>query len=223
VTGAEGAFLPVADQMARLCRGVVDLTSADELAQKLTRSWAKGQPLTVKVGFDPTAPDIHLGHTVLMRKMRDFQDLGHRLVYVIGDFTASIGDPSGRSKTRPPLSREQILANAETYTRQAFLILDAERTTTRFNSEWLGALGADGLIRLAAQYTVARMLERRDFRERLDSGAPISIHELLYPLAQAYDSVALSADVELGGTDQLFNLNVGREIMPVTGSSPRSS
>ncbi len=216
-----GAFLPVADQMARLCRGTVDITSVEELEQKLTRSWASGRPLVVKVGFDPTTADIHLGHTVLMRKMRDFQDLGHQVVYVIGDFTAAIGDPSGRSKTRPPLEREQIVANATTYTRQAFVILDAARTVTRFNSEWLSTLGAEGLVRLAGRYTVARMLERRDFRERFQAGIPISIHELLYPLAQAYDSVALAADVELGGTDQLFNLNVGREIMPDYGLEPQ--
>ncbi|RMF76421.1 MAG: tyrosine--tRNA ligase, partial [Acidobacteria bacterium] len=170
---------------------------------------------------DPTAPDIHLGHTVLMRKMRDFQDLGHQVIYVIGDFTASIGDPTGRSKTRPPLTREQILANARTYTEQAFLVLDRKRTETRFNSEWLDELGSRGMVRLAATYTVARMLERRDFRERYESGVPISVHEFLYPLAQAYDSVALEADVELGGTDQLFNLNVGRDVMPHYGLEPQ--
>ncbi len=207
-------FLPVAEQLARLKRGVIDLTTEEELVKKLERSYKEGKPLVVKVGFDPTAPDIHLGHTVLMRKMRDFQDLGHQLVYVIGDFTAAIGDPTGRSKTRPPLTREQILANAETYTRQAFTILDEEKTRTAFNSEWLSELGATGVIHLAARYTVARMLERRDFKERYEGGTPISVHEFLYPLAQAYDSVALRADVELGGTDQLFNLNVGRDIMP---------
>ena len=216
-----GTFPPVAEQIERLKRGVVDFVSEEELARKLERSRKEGRPLTVKVGFDPTAPDIHLGHTVLMRKMREFQDLGHRVVYVIGDFTAAIGDPSGRSKTRPPLSREQILANAESYTRQAFLILREDRTETRFNSEWLGKLGAEGMIRLAGRYTVARMLERRDFRERFEKGIPISIHEFLYPLAQAYDSVALAADVELGGTDQLFNLNVGRDIMPDYGLEPQ--
>jgi len=214
-------FPPVPEQLAQLRAGVVDLTSEEELKAKLERSRRTGRPLTVKVGFDPTAPDIHLGHTVLMQKMRQFQDLGHRVVYVIGDFTASIGDPSGRSKTRPPLTREQILANAETYTRQAFKILDESRTETRFNSEWLLALGADGIVKLAGRYTVARMLERKDFRQRYESGSPISIHELLYPLAQAYDSVALEADVELGGTDQLFNLNVGRDIMPAYGLEPQ--
>jgi tyrosyl-tRNA synthetase len=215
------SFPPVHEQMERLQRGAVDLTTEEELARKLERSVREGRPLRVKVGFDPTAPDIHLGHTVLMRKMRDFQDLGHEVVYVIGDFTATIGDPSGRSKTRPPLSREQILANARTYTEQAFQVLDRERTVTRFNSEWLADLGAEGMIRLAARYTVARMLERRDFKERYESGVPISVHEFLYPLAQAYDSVALESDVELGGTDQLFNLNVGRDVMPGYGLEPQ--
>jgi tyrosyl-tRNA synthetase len=215
------AFRPVPEQMERLCRGTVDVTAREELEQKLTRAVATGKPLRVKVGFDPTSPDIHLGHTVLMRKMRDYQDEGHEVVYVIGDFTASIGDPSGRSKTRPPLTREQILANAETYKKQAFKILDPSRTVTRFNSEWLSPLGAEGMIKLAAKYTVARMLERRDFKDRFEKGIPISVHELLYPLAQAYDSVALEADVELGGTDQLFNLNVGRDIMPDYGLAPQ--
>jgi tyrosyl-tRNA synthetase len=202
---------------AYLTRGCVDVVTADALAAKL----ALGRPLVVKVGFDPTAPDIHLGHTVLMRKMRHFQDLGHRVVFVIGDFTGMIGDPSGKSKTRPPLSREEIEANAETYKRQAFKILDPVKTEIRFNREWLGALGADGFIRLAATYNVARMLERRDFRQRYEAGQPISLHEFLYSLAQAYDSVALKADVELGGTDQLFNLNVGRDVMPAYGLEPQ--
>jgi tyrosyl-tRNA synthetase len=193
-----------------LTHGCVDVVTRESLGTKLKR----GKPLTVKVGFDPTAPDIHLGHTVLMRKMRHFQDLGHRVVFVIGDFTGMIGDPTGKSKTRPPLSREEIEANAETYKRQAFKILDQARTEVRFNREWLDALGADGLVRLAARYNVARMLERREFRQRYEAGQPIAIHEFLYPLAQAYDSVVLKADVELGGTDQLFNLNVGRDIMP---------
>ncbi len=208
------SFLPVDEQLERLLRGIVDLTTEEELIKKLKHSRETGRGLIVKVGFDPTAPDIHLGHTVLMTKMKEFQDLGHQIVYVIGDFTAAIGDPTGRSKTRPPLSREQILANAETYTRQAYMILDKSRTRTAFNSEWLDTLGAQGMIHLAARYTVARMLERRDFKERYEKNAPISVHEFLYPLAQAYDSVALKADVELGGTDQLFNLNVGRDIMP---------
>jgi tyrosyl-tRNA synthetase len=200
-----------------LAKGAVDLITAEGLKQKL----ARGRPLTVKVGFDPTAPDIHLGHTVLMRKMKHFQDLGHRVVFVIGDFTAMIGDPTGRSKTRPPLSREQIESNAETYKRQAFKILDPEKTEVRFNSEWLGALKAEDVVRLAARYNVARMLERREFKQRYESAQPIAIHEFLYPLAQAYDSVALEADVELGGTDQLFNLNVGRDIMPSYGLEPQ--
>ncbi len=214
-------FPPVPEQMDRLLRGTVDVTLPDELEKKLVKAAATGQPLRVKVGFDPTSPDIHLGHTVLMRKMRDYQDLGHELIYVIGDFTASIGDPSGRSKTRPPLTREQILANAETYKQQAFKILDEKKTVTRFNSEWLSPLGAEGMVKLTAKYTVARMLERRDFHERFTKGVAISVHEFLYPLAQAYDSVALVADVELGGTDQLFNLNVGRDIMPDYGLAPQ--
>jgi tyrosyl-tRNA synthetase len=206
-----------AEELEILTRGCVDVVTRSSLEEKLKR----GRPLTVKVGFDPTAPDIHLGHTVLMRKMRQFQDLGHRLVYVIGDFTGMIGDPTGRSKTRPPLSREEIERNAETYKTQAFKILDPAKTEIRFNREWLGALGSDGFVRLAATYNVARMLERREFRQRFDAGQPISLHEFLYPMAQAYDSVALKADVELGGTDQLFNLNVGRDIMPAYGLEPQ--
>jgi tyrosyl-tRNA synthetase len=206
-----------AEAFARLTQGAVDVVTADALKAKL----ALGRPLTVKVGFDPTAPDIHLGHTVLMRKMKHFQDLGHRVVFVIGDFTGMIGDPTGKSKTRPPLTREQIEANAETYKRQAFRILDPVKTEVRFNSEWLRSLGSDGWIRLAAKYNVARMLERREFRQRYEAGQPIGVHEFLYPLAQAYDSVVLEADVELGGTDQLFNLNVGRDIMPGFGLEPQ--
>jgi len=207
----------VIDAFAYLTKGAVDVVTADALKAKL----ALGRPLTVKVGFDPTAPDIHLGHTVLMRKMKHFQDLGHRVIFLIGDFTGMIGDPTGKSKTRPPLSREEIERNAETYKKQAFKILDPVKTEVRFNSEWLGALGSEGMIRLAATYNVARMLERAAFRQRYDAGQPISIHEFLYPLAQAYDSVALKADVELGGTDQLFNLNVGRDIMPAYGLEPQ--
>ena len=205
------------DAFAYLTKGCVDVITAEALKAKL----AHGRALTVKVGFDPTAPDIHLGHTVLMRKMKHFQDLGHRVIFLIGDFTGMIGDPTGKSKTRPPLSREEIEANAETYTKQAFNILDADKTEVRFNSEWLGALGSEGLIRLAATYNVARMLERRDFRQRFEAGQSISVHEFLYPLAQAYDSVSLEADVELGGTDQLFNLNVGRDIMPAYALDPQ--
>ena len=214
-------FPPVAEQLDVLTRGVVDLTTKPELEKKLERSRATGTPLTVKVGFDPTAPDIHLGHTVLLRKMRQFEDLGHRVVFVIGDFTGMIGDPTGRNKTRPPLSQEEIRANAETYKRQCFKVLDPDATEIRFNSEWLSPLGAEGLIRLAAQYNVARMLERKDFKERFTKGIQISLHEFLYPLAQAYDSVFLKADVEMGGTDQLFNLNVGRDIMPGYGLPPQ--
>ncbi len=200
-----------------LTKGCVDVVTAQTLRAKL----ARGTALTVKVGFDPTAPDIHLGHTVLMRKMKHFQDLGHRVIFLIGDFTGMIGDPTGKSKTRPPLTREAIEKNAETYKAQAFKILDPVKTEVRFNSEWLGALGSEGFVRLAATYNVARMLERRDFRQRYDAGQSISIHEFLYPLAQAFDSVALRADVELGGTDQLFNLNVGRDIMPTYGLEPQ--
>ncbi len=210
-------LLPPAEQFAILTRGVVDLTTEDELEKKLERARATGRRLTVKVGFDPTAPDIHLGHTVVLRKMRQFQDLGHRVIFLIGDFTGLIGDPTGRSKTRPPMTREEILANAETYKRQVYKVLDPDRTEIRFNSEWLGSLGSEGLIRLASRYNVARMLERKDFKTRFQAGQSIALHEFLYPLAQAYDSVALEADVELGGTDQLFNLNVGRDIMPGYG------
>jgi tyrosyl-tRNA synthetase len=200
-----------------LTKGCVDVVTPEALRAKLARA----RPLTVKVGFDPTAPDLHLGHTVLLRKMKHFQDLGHRVIFVIGDFTGMIGDPTGRSKTRPALSVEDIAKNAETYKQQVFKILDPAKTEIRFNREWLGALGSDGMIRLAATYNVARMLERRDFRQRYDSGQPISVHEFLYPLAQAYDSVFLKADVELGGTDQLFNLNVGRDIMPAYDLPPQ--
>lgn len=197
------------DQLAFLAKGTVDLIEKNDLRAKLQR----GKPLTIKVGFDPTAPDIHLGHTVVMRKMRHFQQLGHRVIFLIGDFTGMIGDPTGKKATRPALSREQILENAETYKHQVFKILDPVKTEIRFNSEWLGALGAEGMIRLAAKYTLARVLERDDFRKRFDAHQPIAIHELLYPLAQGYDSVALECDVEMGGTDQLFNLLVGRDLM----------
>jgi tyrosyl-tRNA synthetase len=205
------------EAFARLTSGAVDVVTAESLKAKL----AHGRPLTVKVGFDPTAPDLHLGHTVLIRKMKHFQDLGHRVVFVIGDFTGMIGDPTGRSKTRPPLTRPQIEANAETYKQQMFKILDPQKTEVRFNREWLGPLSSDEVVKLAATYNVARMLERREFQKRYEAGHPISVHEFLYPLAQAYDSVALKADVELGGTDQLFNLNVGRDIMPAYGLEPQ--
>ncbi len=209
--------MSVDQQLALLTKGCVDIVRLPELTSKLERAIAAGQRLTVKVGFDPTAPDLHLGHTVLIRKMKHFQDLGHRVVFVIGDFTAMIGDPTGRSKTRPPLSAEEIAANAETYKQQVFKMLDRDTTVVAFNSTWLAPLGAEGVIRLAARYNVAQMIERRDFRQRFDAGKPIAVHEFLYPLVQAYDSVHLKADVELGGTDQLFNLNVGRDIMPGYG------
>lgn len=209
------------EQFDYLAKGCVDIVRESELRARLEGSAASGEPLTVKVGFDPTAPDLHLGHTVLLRKMKHFQDLGHRVIFLIGDFTGLIGDPTGRSKTRPPLTREQIEENAETYKKQVFKLLDPDKTVVDFNSAWLRDLGAEGWIRLAARYNVAQMLERRHFRQRYDAGQPIAIHEFLYPLAQAYDSVHLRADVELGGTDQLFNLNVGRDIMPAWGVEPQ--
>ena len=205
-----------ADQIAALSRGAVDLIEEADLARKLARG-----PLTVKVGFDPSAPDIHLGHTVLLRKMKHFQDAGHRVVFVVGDFTGMIGDPSGKKATRPQLTRDQIEANAATYTKQAFTILDPRKTAIEFNSKWLSALGAEGMVRLCAKVTVARILERDDFQKRLAARQPIALHELLYPLAQGYDSVALKADVELGGTDQLFNLLVGRDLMREEGLEPQ--
>src|SRR5687767_3965054 len=213
--------MTVDEQLAYLTRGCVDVVRAGELKAKLERSAKTGQPLVVKVGFDPTAPDLHLGHTVLIRKMKHFQDLGHTVVYVVGSFTALIGDPTGRSKTRPPLTMEEISANAETYKTQIFKILDPARTVTRFNSEWLEPLGSFGWVKLTAKYNVAQMLERRDFKQRYEAGKPIAVHEFLYPLAQAYDSVELKADVELGGTDQLFNLNVGRDLMPSFDLEPQ--
>jgi tyrosyl-tRNA synthetase len=209
--------MTVEEQLAYLTKGCVDIVRVSELRAKLERSLRTGQPLVVKVGFDPTAPDLHLGHTVLIRKMKHFQDLGHRVVFLIGDFTALIGDPTGRSKTRPPLTAEEIAVNAETYKAQVFKILDPHRTVVEFNSRWFEALGAQGMIRLAARYNVAQMFERREFKQRYEGGKPIAVHEFLYPLVQAYDSVHLRADVELGGTDQLFNLNVGRDIMPGYG------
>ena len=207
--------------MADLTAGCVDIVRRDDLRTRLQRSVSTNTPLLVKVGFDPTAPDLHIGHTVLIRKMKQFQDLGHQVVFVVGDFTAMIGDPTGRSKTRPPLSPDDIRRNADTYTSQVFKLLDRDKTRVEFNSRWLTPLGAEGMIRLAARYNVAQMLERREFRQRYDAGQPIAIHEFLYPLAQAYDSVALETDVELGGTDQLFNLNVGRDIMPGYGLEPQ--
>ena len=209
------------EQLAYLTKGAVDVVRRDELRKKLERSAASGAPLTVKVGFDPTAPDLHLGHTVLIRKMKHFEDLGHRVIFLIGDFTGLIGDPTGRSKTRPPLTREEIDRNAETYRAQVLKLLDPDKTAVDFNSRWLGQLGSEGWIRLAARYNVAQMLERRDFKQRYEQGKPIALHEFLYPLGQGYDSVHLKADVELGGTDQLFNLNVGRDLMPSYGLEPQ--
>ena len=209
------------EQLAYLTKGCIDVVRETELRAKLARSADSGRPLTVKVGFDPTAPDLHLGHTVLIRKMKHFQDLGHQVVFVVGDFTAMIGDPTGRSKARPPLSGAEIEANAETYKAQVFTLLDPGKTVVDFNSAWLGELGSEGWVRLAARYNVAQMLERREFRQRYERGQPIAIHEFLYPLAQAYDSVHLKTDVELGGTDQLFNLNVGRDIMPSYAVEPQ--
>jgi tyrosyl-tRNA synthetase len=207
---------PVSSSLPLLKRGVVDLIDEKDLTRKLERG-----PVTVKVGFDPSAPDIHLGHTVVLRKMRQFQDTGNRVVFVVGDFTGMIGDPSGKKATRPQLTREQVEENARTYTTQAFRILDEKKTVIEFNGRWLTALGSAGLIRLASKITVARILERDDFQKRWRAQQPIALHELLYPLAQGYDSVALKADVELGGTDQLFNLLVGRDLMREEGLEPQ--
>jgi tyrosyl-tRNA synthetase len=209
--------MTVDEQFAYLTKGCADVIRRDELRKKLEKSAATGAPLVVKVGFDPTAPDLHLGHTVLLRKMKHFQDLGHTVIFLIGDFTGLIGDPTGRSKTRPPLTRAEIDANAETYKQQVFKLLDPQKTVVDFNSRWLGALTSEQFVQLCMRYSVAQMLERREFRQRFDAREPISLHEFLYPLAQGYDSVATKADVELGGTDQLFNLNVGRDIMPSFG------
>ena len=209
------------EQLEILVRGCVTVVPQEELLAKLRASVDGHRPLIVKAGFDPSAPDIHLGHTVLMRKMRDFQRLGHEVHFVVGDFTAMIGDPSGKSKTRPQLDREQVVRNAETYQSQAGKVLDASSTRLDYNATWLSQLGAEGFVRLAARVTVARMLEREDFSTRLDKGIPISVHEFLYPLCQAYDSVALVADVELGGTDQTWNLLMGRDIMREYGHAPQ--
>ncbi len=209
--------MTIDEQLALLKKGSVDCIPEDELQRKLERSAKTGKPLRVKAGFDPTAPDIHLGHTVLIRKMRHFQQLGHTVIFLIGDFTGMIGDPSGRSATRPALTREQIDENAETYKQQIFKLLDRERTEIRFNNEWFSKFGADDFIRLTGKATVAQILEREDFKKRFQSQAPISLHELLYALAQGYDSVALEADVELGGTDQKFNLLMARQIQQAYG------
>lgn len=209
--------MTIDEQIALLLKGTVDCIPEDELRRKLERSAGTGKPLRVKAGFDPTAPDIHLGHTVLIRKMRHFQQLGHTVIFLIGDFTGMIGDPSGRSATRPALTREQIDENAETYKQQIFKLLDRERTEIRFNNEWFSRFGADDFIKLAAKATVAQILEREDFKKRFQSQTPISIHELLYPLGQGYDSVALEADIELGGTDQKFNLLMARQVQQAYG------
>ena len=204
--------IPAQEQFEYLRRGVVEIIREEELIEKLKRAQKIGKPLRVKAGFDPTAPDIHVGHTVLIRKMKHFQDLGHVAIFLIGDFTGMIGDPSGRSATRKQLSREAVLENAETYKQQIFKILHPEKTIIDFNSRWMSQLGSEGFIRLASRYTVARILEREDFTNRFKTQQPIAMHELLYPLVQGYDSVALEADVELGGTDQKVNLLVGREL-----------
>ncbi len=219
------AALPLSDKvreaLAIVKRGVDELLIESEFAQKLASSEKTGKPLRIKLGLDPTAPDLHLGHTVVLNKMRQLQDLGHTVIFLIGDFTSMIGDPSGRNITRPPLTREQIEENAKTYFAQASLVLDPDRTEIRYNSEWCDPLGARGMIELSARYTVARILEREDFTKRFKAGTPISVHELLYPLMQGYDSVALKSDLEIGGTDQKFNLLVGRELQKDYGQTPQ--
>jgi tyrosyl-tRNA synthetase len=224
-TSAGTTALPLSDTvqeaLAITKRGVDELLIESEFAQKLARSEQSGTPLRIKLGLDPTAPDLHLGHTVVLNKLRQLQDLGHQVIFLIGDFTSMIGDPSGRNVTRPPLTREQVEANAMTYFKQASLVLDPARTEIRYNSEWCDPLGARGMIQLASRYTVARMMERDDFTKRYKSGTPISVHEFLYPLMQGYDSVALKADLELGGTDQKFNLLVGRELQKDYGQEPQ--
>jgi tyrosyl-tRNA synthetase len=211
-TAEDMNFLPVDEQLDYLQKGAAEIIRVSDLQERLNLSRKTGQPMRVKAGFDPTAPDLHLGHTVLMRKLKHFQDLGHQVIFMIGDFTSLIGDPTGRSQTRKPLTSEEINQNAKTYTEQVFKILDRDKTEVRFNSEWLSTLGFEGIIRLAARFTVSQMLEREEFHRRFNNEQPISLHEMLYPLAQGYDSVALRADVELGGTDQRFNLLIGREL-----------
>jgi tyrosyl-tRNA synthetase len=214
-------FPPVDEQMELLRRGAVDLVDEAQLRAKLERSRRTGEPLTVKTGFDPSSPDLHLGHTVLLRKMRHFQQLGHRVIFLIGGFTALIGDPTGKKATRPQLTEAEVEANARTYLRQVFKVLDERETVIDNNYRWLGKLGSVGIVQLAGRYTLARMLEREDFRTRFQENRPIYLHELLYPLAQAYDSIALAADVELGGHDQIFNLLVGRDLMKDEGLEPQ--
>lgn len=210
-------FAPVDEQLTYLKKGAAEIIREADLRTKLEKSRVTGKPLRVKLGMDPTAPDLHLGHTVVLRKLKHFQDLGHTAIFLIGDFTGMIGDPSGRSVTRPPLSREQIEKNAETYKAQVFKILDPEKTVIDFNRRWFGPMSSDDFVKLAAQYTVSQLLEREDFHKRFQEEKPISVHELLYPLVQGYDSVALEADVELGGTDQRFNLQVGRDLQRAYG------
>ena len=212
---------PVREAMLVTRRGCEELLPEDDWLRKLARSESTGQPLRIKLGLDPTAPDIHIGHTVVLNKMRQLQDLGHQVIFLIGDFTSLIGDPSGRNSTRPPLTPEQIKSNAETYYRQASLVLDPTKTEIRYNSEWSLPLGSMGMIQLAAKYTVARMMERNDFHDRFKAGTPISVHEFLYPLMQGYDSVALKSDLELGGTDQKFNLLMGRHLQQEYGQEPQ--
>jgi tyrosyl-tRNA synthetase len=209
------------EQLDYLKKGLADLIREEELRERLTQSQKTGKPLRIKAGFDPTAPDLHLGHTVLLRKMKHFQDLGHTVIFLIGDMTGLIGDPTGRNTTRPPMTPEEINSNAETYKEQVFKVLDPDKTEVRFNSEWLAPLRFEDIIKLCSKYTVARLLERDDFTKRLKDGIPISFHELLYPFSQAYDSVALRCDVEMGGTDQRFNLLVGREIQRDFGQAPQ--
>lgn len=218
---AKRSFPPVDEQMAVIRRQAEEIIPEAELVAKLERSRKTGTPLVVKCGYDTTRPDLHLGHAVTLRKLRDFQELGHEVTFLIGDFTALIGDPSGRSATRPSLTRVEVEANARTFRDQVFKVLDPDRTQVRYNSEWLGSFGFEDVLRLASRYTVARMLERDDFKKRYESGAPIAVHELLYPLMQGYDSVALRADVELGGTDQKFNLLVARDIQREYGHEPQ--
>ncbi len=213
---------PVSEQMEVIRRGAVEILVDSELQAKIIKASEEGRTLTIKAGFDPTAPDLHLGHTVLIQKLKQFQELGHQVNFLIGDFTGMIGDPTGKSETRKQLTREEVLANAETYKEQVFKILDPERTTVVFNSTWMGPMSAAELIALASRYTVARMLERDDFHKRFSGQQPIAVHEFLYPLVQGWDSVALKADVELGGTDQKFNLLVGRELQRQVGQRPQS-
>ena len=211
------SFLPVEEQLKVLLRGVVDYHVPEEFKKKLEKSRAENKPLRIKLGADPTAPDLHLGHLVVLRKLRQFQDMGHQVIFLIGDFTSQIGDPTGKSETRKPLTKEQVAINAKTYTEQVFRILDKDKTEIVFNSHWLGKMSATDLITLSAKYTVARMLERDDFKKRYTSGRAISVHEFIYPLLQGYDSVEVHADVELGGSDQLFNLLVGRQLQKEYG------